>query len=145
MREYESPAPPRFLADAMLERLARWLRVLGFDAECASGPDAAIVSRAASEARHLLTRDRRLAADAHPLAPLLVLSDDPLEQLREVVAAFELLVPHDLFRRCMLCNVPLVDTSGDHRRCPQCGREYWEGSHTRRMRAALARTFAALE
>ena len=67
--------PPRFLADAMLERLARWLRVLGFDAECAAGPDAAIMSRAAGEARHLLTRDRRLAADAHaPRLTLLVRS-----------------------------------------------------------------------
>jgi uncharacterized protein with PIN domain len=132
---------PRFLADAMLERLARWLRVLGFDAECAAGPDGAIMERAAAEGRHLLTRDRRLAADAEALAPLLILSNEPLEQLREVLERFDLPMPHDLFRRCMLCNVALVEEPSGHRRCPECGREYWEGFHTRRMRAALAQTF----
>jgi uncharacterized protein with PIN domain len=126
----------------MLERLARWLRVLGFDAECATGPDTAIIARAASEARHLLTRDRRLAADAQHLAPVLIRSNDPLEQLREVLSHFELPLPHELFTRCMLCNVALVnDDATGHRRCPNCGRIYWEGYHTRGMRAALARTF----
>jgi uncharacterized protein with PIN domain len=138
-------SPPRFLADAMLERLARWLRVLGFDTECAAGPDGAVMEHAATEGRHLLTRDRRLAADAQALAPLLIRSDEPLEQLREVIEHFGLPVPDDLFRRCMLCNVSLVDEPGGHRRCPNCGRLYWEGSHTRRMRAALARTFGETE
>lgn len=137
--------PPRFLADAMLERLARWLRVLGFDAACAAGPDTAVMERAAAESRHLLTRDRRLAADAHSLAPVLIRSDEPLDQLREVLEHFDLPIPDDLFRRCMLCNVPLLDEPGDHRRCPDCGRVHWEGSHTRRMRAALARMFGETE
>jgi uncharacterized protein with PIN domain len=129
----------------MLERLARWLRVLGFDTACATGPDVAVMERAAAEGRHLLTRDRRLAAEAQPLSAVLIRSDEPLEQLREVLGHFGLRVPDDLFRRCMLCNIPLVDVPGDHRRCPSCGRVYWEGSHTRRMRAALARTFGPVQ
>jgi len=134
--------PPRFLADAMLERLARWLRVLGFDAECASGPDGEIIARAAADARHLLTRDRRLAADSQHLAPILIRSKEPLEQLREVLTHLDLALPHDLFKRCLLCNVALGDDEGtDRRHCPNCGRVYWEGLHTQRMRAALSRTF----
>jgi uncharacterized protein len=125
----------------MLERLARWLRVLDFDSECAAGPDDAMAARAADEGRHLLTRDRRLVADAELFDPLLIRSNKPLEQLNEVLAYFELSVPRDLFHRCMLCNVSLVDGPDDHRRCPNCGREYWEGLHTERMRAALVRTF----
>jgi uncharacterized protein with PIN domain len=133
---------PRFLADAMLERLARWLRVLGFDAECATGPDAAIMARAEAEVRHLLTKDRRLAEDSQHLAPVLIRSNQPLEQLREVLTHYDLPLPHELFTRCMLCNVALVnDDATEHRRCPKCGRVYWEGLHTERMRAALARAF----
>jgi hypothetical protein len=89
-----------------------------------------------------VTRDRRLAADSQHLAPMLIQSNEPLEQLREVLTHFDLPLPRDLFSRCMLCNVVLVndEATGD-RRCPKCGRVYWEGLHTRRMRDALARTF----
>jgi uncharacterized protein with PIN domain len=136
---------PRFLADAMLERLARWLRVLGVDVESASGTaaDRELVQLAAAEGRVLLTRDRRLALEHGAGEHLVVRSAAPLEQLREVVERFAIEVPSELFTRCLLCNLPLEPT--DHpgvpppaRRCPRCERVYWEGSHTRRMRAAIA-------
>jgi uncharacterized protein with PIN domain len=87
----------------------------------------------------------------------LIQSTAPLDQLREVIDRFEIGVPSALFTRCLLCNEPLRpataeeiaetlhDSSGSWRlpalvrRCPRCGRLYWEGAHTRRMRAALAR------
>jgi uncharacterized protein len=142
---------PRFLADAMLGRLARWLRVLDYDAEYATGSDAEIAERARAEGRHVLTRDRRLAADTLAMGSLLVQSQEPLVQLKEVVERFRLQIPRELFQRCLLCNVPLEAVGPDSRhdappgvvvdrRCPRCGRVYWEGSHTKRMRAALART-----
>lgn len=143
----------RFLADAMLERLARWLRVLDVDVATlpATTPDAEVARRAADEGRVLLTRDRGLAA-AHPDSAL-VRSGEPLEQLREVLERFDVPEPPALFLRCLLCNVPLAPDPARHdtadgtcagaRRCPQCGRLYWEGSHTRRMRAALAPVLAA--
>ena len=139
---------PRFLADVMLERLARWLRVLGADVESAAGAaaDRDLVRRAGAEDRVLLTRDRRLAAE-HAGRIVVVRSAAPLEQLAEVVARCDVAIG-ELFTRCLLCNVPLEpapDVDGmPARRCPRCGRVYWEGSHTRRMRSALARALPSL-
>jgi uncharacterized protein len=149
---------PRFLADAMLARLARWLRVLGYDtAYDATAPDPALVARAAAEDRVLLTRDRHLLRELRPLRALEVRSDVPLEQLRAVVDELSLGPPDELFTRCLVCNAPLDDVDpaeaeplvppksrglpGPVRRCPSCGRVYWNGSHARRMRAALGSVF----
>jgi len=147
---------PRFLADAMLERLARWLRVLGADVVSATGePDAALVARAAAEERVLLTRDRRLPREHDVRACLVLDAVAPLAQLREVVDRCGLVPGNELFTRCLLCNTPLDRMDADERvpadvrargepvrRCATCGRVYWEGVHTRRMRAAVARALA---
>jgi uncharacterized protein with PIN domain len=152
----ENPRPPRFLADAMLARLARWLRVLGFDTAFDPAlPDRELVALAAAEDRVLLTRDRHLVEHLRPARALLIRSDAPLAQLRDTIEAFHLERPAELFRRCLVCNTELVAVppdeaadrippgarvfSDDVRCCPTCGRLYWSGSHTRRMRAALAR------
>lgn len=146
---------PRFFADAMLGRLARWLRVLGFDtAYDATLPDPALVRLANAEDRLLLTRDRHLLRELRPARVLEIRRDPPLEQLREVIAALALEPPGELFTRCLVCNTPLSpplagdeaarllppsarDLPGPTRRCPNCGRIYWPGSHVRRMRDAL--------
>jgi uncharacterized protein with PIN domain len=148
---------PRFLADGMLARLARWLRALGFDtADDATLSDPDLVRLADSEGRVLLTRDRRLLRDLRPVRALEVRSDDPLEQLRDVVAALAIAGPAAPFTRCLLCNAELSEpvaaaeaerllppaargTPGPVRVCPQCGRVYWIGSHVRRMQQALDR------
>ncbi len=149
---------PRFLADAMLGRLARWLRVLGYDtAYDAMAPDPELVARANAEGRVLLTRDRHLLRELEPELALEIRGDAPLEQLREVVAALWLERPTELFTRCLVCNNLLTDVPDAERdavvpeqsrglpgpvcRCPVCGRVYWPGSHARRMRLALARAF----
>jgi uncharacterized protein with PIN domain len=72
----------------MLGRLARWLRVLGFDTfydAAIADPD--LVAIAAREQRVLLTRDRHLLRELRPAQALEVRRDDPLEQLQDVVAA----------------------------------------------------------
>jgi YgiT-type zinc finger domain-containing protein len=154
----ENMLPPRFAADAMLGRLARWLRVLSFDTSYdAALDDAALVRLAHQEARILLTRDRHLLRELRPLRAHEVRQDDPLDQLRELVAALSLPAPVELFTRCMLCNSELsppleeqewapllppdlVEIQGPVRRCPACGRVYWHGSHVRRMHEALRRS-----
>jgi len=144
----------RFLADAMLGRLARWLRVLGFDtAYDPSLDDVALVRLANAENRVLLTRDRHLLRELRPRRAIEVTSDTPLEQLAALVPALELKAPDALFTRCLLCNTPLEEIpsaeavtalpptvrelKGPFRRCPTCSRMYWPGSHVRRMTRAL--------
>jgi uncharacterized protein with PIN domain len=148
-------APTRFLADAMLGRLARWLRVVGVDTLQlpTDAPDVALVARARNDERVLLTRDRHLIRELRPHRELAIESQVPLVQLGEVVRAFALKRPAELLTRCLLDNTPLVEMtaaeiadlvpprsrelSGPMRRCPTCGRAYWRGSHVRRMEAAL--------
>jgi uncharacterized protein with PIN domain len=153
-----SPAPDgptSFLADAMLGRLARWLRVVGIDTLQlpTDAPDVALVARARDDGRVLLTRDRHLLRELRPHRELAIRSQVPLVQLGEVVRAFALPRPEELMTRCLLDNTPLVamtaaeiiaqvpprsrDLAGPMRRCPTCGRAYWRGSHVRRMEAAL--------
>ncbi|MDX1624787.1 MAG: Mut7-C RNAse domain-containing protein, partial [Gemmatimonadota bacterium] len=84
---------------------------------------------------------------------LVLESEDPLERLREVADAYGLGWPRELFTRCLECNVALEEVEPEvvadrvparvretrerFRRCPSCGRAYWRGSHTRRMRKRL--------
>lgn len=144
----------RFVADAMLGRLARWLRTLGFDTRYdpdVHDPD--LVRMAAAEGRVLLTRDRHLVAHLRPERAVLITDDAPLAQLRQVVDAFHLSPPARLFTRCLVCNGELRPATpqeaaqvpeasrglpGPIHRCPDCARLYWHGSHTRRMRDTLA-------
>jgi uncharacterized protein with PIN domain len=150
-------AASRFAADAMLGRLARWLRVLGFDTTYdAALADPALVQLAADEDRILLTRDRHLLRELRPAAAVEVRKDAPLEQLQDLVSALALPAPTELFTRCVLCNAELSfplkqaeavellppdfrDIPQPVRRCPSCGKVYWHGSHVRRMRVALER------
>ena len=143
---------PRFIADAMLGRLARWLRVLGFDTVYDPAlHDADLVRIADAENRVLLTRDRRLLRDRRPHKAVEVTRDAPLEQLVALVKELRLEAPAELFTRCLVCNSVLEDAatdvaslppmarelSGPIKRCPNCKRLYWPGSHVRRMTRAL--------
>jgi uncharacterized protein len=152
---------PRFVADAMLGRLARWLRVLGYDTLYdASLDDRSLADLANREDRILLTRDRRLLRDLRPHRAVEITRDAPLDQLASLASELALPTPNELFRRCLMCNTPLDDVPraeaaelvppaarvlpGPVRRCPTCGRVYWPGSHVRRMTRALERIFPSL-
>lgn len=143
-----------FMVDAMLGRLARWLRLLGFDARYSSDiDDAVLVRRAREEGRVLLTRDRHLLIEWRIPNAMLVEAERPLAQLREVVRTYDLDWRSRLFSRCSLCGAELVDIEekevgtavppkilreqDELRRCPECNKIYWPGSHTDRMRKVL--------
>ena len=141
----------------MLARLARWLRICGFDTlydPAVHDPELVRISNESH--RVLLTRDRHLLRELRPAAALDIAHDDPLLQLRQVVESLALPPPAELFTRCTVCNTvlsaPLPREEADAlvpervrslgtavRRCPTCSRVYWAGSHTRRMRAAIER------
>jgi uncharacterized protein len=140
----------------MLGGLVRWLRVLGVDV--VHDPrldDAALVRRAASDGRVILTRDRRLLERRLARRHLFIRSGVVAEQLRQVLAELELRPePAAFLGRCLRCNTPLVElppeaaaarvppfvlrTQEVFRQCPDCGRAYWRATHARRMRERLA-------
>lgn len=149
----EGGEAPRFLADAMLGRLARWLRILGYDAEYFPGEDDDLLRLARREGRVLLTRDTRLLR-RRPLPPhLFIQSDHVMEQLRQVVTALRLNPTAPPARRCVCCNAvleprPKAEVFGlvpefvwsQHETfwaCPACQRIYWAGSHRQRMEEAI--------
>jgi len=150
-------AAPRFAVDAMLGRLARWLRLLGFDAWYeADVPDEQLVRRALDEERWILTRDRALPVEWRAPRVHVVAAEAPFAQLREVVGTFDLGARARPFARCSRCNAELAPLSAAeaeqrvparvrerHARflaCPACGRTYWEGTHVERIRRVLERT-----
>jgi uncharacterized protein with PIN domain len=150
---------PTLLADAMLGRLAKWLRLLGYDTLYDSAlSDHQIAARARAEARIVLTRDRELAR-RKGFHRLLVRSDLLEEQMREVVTALGA-PPPEAQPRCPQCNASLSRLSPDqvrshvpahvvktHRRfhhCPECDKYYWPGSHWRNIQSVIARVFADL-
>jgi len=147
-------ALPAFAVDAMLGRLARWLRILGHDV--AYGPHlrrAALVGCARRERRLLLTRDTRLLRDPELPPHLFIASDHFREQLGEVAAVVPL--GGGLLRRCLDCNEPLADAARDtvaaevppyvfatqmrFWRCPRCRHLYWAATHRTRIREELSR------
>jgi len=147
----------RFIADVMLGKLAKWLRILGYDVLYSNRfEDDEITRLAVLENRLILTRDtrlveRRLARDHF----LLVESDHYEDQLRQVVQTFQLDLEQGLFTRCLECNrelqaVPKGEVQGEvppytyrtherFSRCPHCRRVFWQGTHWDRMVDKLRR------
>jgi len=141
---------PRFLADDMLARLARWLRGAGLDVLYLGRgiEDDRILRRARAEGRMVLTRDSRFPGGAWER--IVIESPDLEEQLVEVLRRYPEYDPlARSFSRCMECNgrvTPEDDppdrpehVHGPFTRCEECGRLFWEGTHVVRVRARLAR------
>lgn len=153
---------PRFVCDAMLGSLARWLRFFGFDTEFC-GPDLddrEVRDQADSEGRWLLTRDRELAS----VGPrtMFVRSEDLNDQLVETFRRLGLRPRADLAAsRCGECNgvlepahpeevreqVPpyVWKTAERFRRCTGCGRVYWPGTHTLNILDTMAAVVGRLD
>jgi uncharacterized protein with PIN domain len=157
---------PKFIVDNNVGRLAKWLRVLGFDTLFINPiADEDLLEIARREGRIIVTKDtaflrRREVMDGR-LKVVFVRSNDRLGQLREVIAALNLPVADRWFSRCLACNAPLKPvakaevahevppyvyaTQNGFQRCPGCGRVYWPGTHWERMRAELKTVMAGAE
>ncbi|HEY3517306.1 MAG TPA: Mut7-C RNAse domain-containing protein [Gammaproteobacteria bacterium] len=149
----------RFIADAHLGALAKYLRAVGFDTLYRNDfRDREVAAIAAAEHRIVLTRDRALLMQKDVTHGCFVRSTRPLEQLEEVLARLDLFGAVAPFTRCLVCNTPLrplpyaeaVSRVPDRSArchdkfytCEVCTRVYWAGSHTRRLGAVLAKVLA---
>jgi uncharacterized protein len=137
----------------MLGRLARWLRLLGYDTLFAAGlNDAQLVRLARVQGRVILTRDTGLVR-RKGVSALLIVSQDLSDQVAQVTACY-LVPPAAFLSRCPACNQPLgaipkeqvagrvppyvFATQERFRVCPGCGRLFWRGTHWEHIRGQAA-------
>ena len=143
-----------FVADVMVGKLARWLRVLGFDVIYSNKlEDDEILRIAAAENRIILTRDVAFAARCRPPCEVLFIAhNDWRSQLRQVVDAYRL-TNFRFLSRCMECNTSLSAVDKEHivekippyvyqtqehfSLCGTCGRIYWHGTHVDAIRTQI--------
>ena len=155
----------KFIADSMLGRLARWLRLLGYDTLYYPHIEDRVILRIAREEnRTLLTRDTRLVKVRGLEHFLLLEENNPFKQLKSVVETFKLRVSDKdsgegnvPLSRCLICNsvlsivqrdevknaVPeyVYQTSDIFKKCPKCGKLYWKGTHPEKFRRKLSEIF----
>jgi uncharacterized protein with PIN domain len=136
----------KFIADCMLGKLAKWLRILGYDTlyfhEIA---DDELLNKALTTGRILLTRDTKLFSQIPSNSGLFIESDHLEDQLKQVTLALHLDLSQNMLTRCLECNTELervekkevesrvpdfiYHTHNGFSRCPHCGKVYWKGSH----------------
>ncbi len=145
----------KFLVDRMLGKLARELRMLGYDTVYYRREEAyQLIQRARQENRVILTRSTKLVPKRSEDRILRVTEDDPFLQLKELIQRGEITLDEEkFFSRCLICNALLDRVSTeeaegkvpdfifhqqkDFFRCPQCQRIYWQGSHQEHMQKRM--------
>ena len=144
----------KFVVDHNVGKLVKWLRMLGYDADFFTGDDDwQMVVSALREDRIILTRDTGImklgVIESGKVKAILICSEDPEEQIRQLNESLNLDFTDGLFTRCMECNTLLekrtVDeiktrvppyvfkTQKEYVECPSCSRIYWKGSHWQAM------------
>jgi len=138
--------PPRFVADVMLGRLARWLRIAGFDVLYSNRySDDELVELSRGQGRILLSRDTRLLVRRSVTRFVFLESDRVQDQLRQIFRLTATTSLNLLFSRCLTCNEPLAEVQRENIRervppfvfetqklfksCPRCRKIYWPGTH----------------
>ena len=140
----------KFIVDHNVGKLARWLRMMGYDSVFFTGEDdGQVVKQALAEGRILLTRDtgimlRRLVVSGRVRA-ILLKSEVPEEQMRQLVSALDVKSEARPFTICLEDNYSLqpasfeqvkdrvppyvFKTQTQYLECPECRRVYWRGTH----------------
>ena len=149
----------RFIVDHNVGKLAKWLRMMGYDSLFFDGDDdSQMVRQALAEGRMILTRDagimQRRVVNNGRLKALLIESEEPERQMRQVMNRLDLMKNLNPFTLCLECNHPLVErskeevkdrvppyvykTQDQYVECPACRRIYWRGTHWQAMTAKLS-------
>jgi len=141
----------KFLVDRMLGKLAKKLRMLGYDTIYYRGNDAnQLIQMARHEGRVILTRNTKLIPKKSEDRIIRVKEDHPFFQLKDLIQQGHIVLHEgNFFARCLICNTLLEDISREEAegnvpdfifhqqreffRCPQCQRIYWPGTHQENM------------
>jgi uncharacterized protein with PIN domain len=150
----------RFIIDNNVGRLAKWLRMMGYDAILFNEvDDGRMVKYALSQDRIIITRDsefmKRRAVTTGRVKAILVAGDDPEAQMQKVMRALQLDSEYKPFSRCIECNTELLprdrqqvaesvpprvyDIQEQYMECPSCRRLFWRGTHWQAMNRKLHR------
>ena len=142
-----------FAAEKTLGKLAKWLRILGFDTIYDTD-----IKNPAESGRILLTRTKRIKDEYTTDKLIFIKSDKPFKQLKEVIKALGI-VNEDLktFTRCISCNTKIRtieknsirshvpdyvwESQNSFKACRECKRIYWQGSHTKRSMELIKKLF----
>ena len=144
----------KFVVDCMLGKLAKWLKILGFDAQFFSKiEDDKLLAIAREEGRILLTRDTELIQRAKDIETLFLNSEEWPNQVQQVLDHFNLQEKANPHTRCIDCNVVLKNLLKKNAKnlvsafvfeqaesfalCPNCGRVFWRGTHFKDMKAKI--------
>lgn len=154
-----------FIVDTNVGKLARWLRMLGYDTLFINNiDDEELIAIGLKEKRVLLTKDTQImlrrVVISDRLKAILIQSDDVKAQLLQVVRAMKL-DQERKFTLCLECNEPLVPkrkdevqelvppyvfkTQSQYFQCPSCQRVYWRGTHWQRMKQEVETLMGAEE
>jgi len=149
---------PRFIVDNNVGKLVKWLRIMGYDTLFFGGSsDSSMITIALNEDRVILTRDtqimKRRVVTSGQLKAILITSDEPERQMRQVIDTLHLNCQFRPFTLCLECNQPLVErskeqvkdlvppyvfqTQSQYVECPACHRIYWRGTHWQAMTKKL--------
>lgn len=141
----------KFIADVHLGRLAKYLRLCGFDTIFGMAlTDREMINLSKKENRIILTRDKELLKNKQVILGYRIMSENSVEQLRGLIKSFNLAKNLHPFTRCMECNGLLADVEKEEiinklmpktrdfydvfKKCQVCGKIYWEGSHYEKMK-----------
>ena len=158
MSGYSAVGEIRFIVDHNVGKLAKWLRMMGYDSLFFDGDDdSQMVRQALREARMILTRDagimKRRVVNNGRIKAILIESEEPERQMRQVISRLGLKTNFRPFTLCLECNHPLVERSKEevkdrvppyvfktqtqYMECPACRRVYWQGTHWEAMTRRL--------
>jgi hypothetical protein len=150
-----------FAADRTLGKLAKWLRILGFDTNFEIDVPAELYYTHLEKDRIVLTRTGTIKKQFRTHRLVFITSNHLDVQLRQVITEIGI-CPTDTrpFSRCIHCNVPILDaapedvcglipdyiyeTHNEFHKCLQCNRIFWPGSHTRRSLETIEHLFDSI-
>ncbi len=151
---------PKFIVDINVGKLARWLRMMGYDTLLFDGDDdSRMIVIALRQERVLITKDsqimKRGVVTSGRLNTVLITSDDPEVQMHQLIETLDLDCRLRPFTICLECNQPLVERSKEevkdlvppyvfqtqdrYLECLACHRIYWKGTHWQAMTGMLER------